>query len=43
MTNPASDPWLCQKCDKIPASRGKSIGECEHELWRENEYERSHP
>ena len=39
----SAKPWLCQKCEKIPASCGKSIGECEHELWRENEYERSHP
>jgi hypothetical protein len=42
MTNPALLPWLCQKCEKAPASCGKSIGECEHELWRANECERGH-
>lgn len=39
----SSLPWLCQDCDKIPASCGKSIGECEHALWRQNEYERGNP
>jgi hypothetical protein len=38
--NDSSLPWLCRDCEKLQASCGKSIGECEHALWRANEYER---
>jgi hypothetical protein len=36
-------PWLCRTCGKTYPACGKSIGLCEREVWKENEYEKAHP
>jgi hypothetical protein len=43
-TQAEAPPWICQQgCGKAPATCGKTVQQCEHALFMQNESERFAP